>query len=180
MLVFDIVGLNTSTFDFTMGNCVCYTYVYMLNAETEKKQKNRTPDSHSRLLYIIYIHTNAAVFHPHIFGLPVSSCCASPELERRFWQSRSSWLERVSLMHSFFRSWLNMCSRSRTHQENGTRAQLPVCPRRRMSQPDPGQARTTSAAWDLAFSRPVTGDYPGVVGKCCPDGSRMLFYQRNT
>lgn len=96
MLVFNIVGLNTSTFDFKMGNYACYAYVYRLNAETEKTTKNRTPESHIRPLYMIYIHTNAAVFHPHIFCLPVSSCCAFLGLERRFWRSRSSWIVCVS------------------------------------------------------------------------------------
>lgn len=146
MFVFDIVGLNTSTLDFKMGNYVCYAYVYMLNAETEKTKKQDPRFTHPPFIpYMIYIHTNAALFHPHI------SCCAFPGLERRFQGSEQ-------LDSRFFRSWLNMCSRSRTHHENGTRAQLPVCPRRRMSQPDSGQARTTSAGWDLAFSRPVTGD----------------------
>lgn len=60
--------------------------------QKQKKQKIRTPDSHIRLLYTIYIHTNAAVFHPRVLCLPVSSCCAFLGLERRFWQSLSSWL----------------------------------------------------------------------------------------
>lgn len=63
--------------------------------------------------------------------------------------------------------------------EKNTRAELPLRPRRRMSQPEPRRAFPMSAGWDLAFSRPVTGDYPAVVWKCCPDRSRMLFYQRN-
>lgn len=60
-----------------------------------------------------------------------------------------------------------------------TKAELPVRPRQRMSQPEPRWDCPMSAGWDLAFSRPVTGDYPVVVSKCCPDRSRMLFYQTN-
>lgn len=60
-----------------------------------------------------------------------------------------------------------------------TKVELPICPRQRMSQPEPGLDCPVSAGWDLAFIRPVTGDYPTVVSKCCPDRSTMLFYQTN-
>lgn len=63
-----------------------------------------------------------------------------------------------------FRSWPDMrsCSESLSPRKTQARSFLSA-PRRRMSQPEPGRAFPMSAGWDLAFSRPVTGDYPAVV-----------------
>lgn len=152
----------------------------MLNAETEKKQKKQDPRfKHPPPVHDLHSHKRSSLSTTCLLPSCVLLLCISGTWKKVLAESERL-VKCASLMHRFFRSWLNMCSHSRTHHENGMRVQLPVCPRWRMSQPDPGQARTTSVGWDLAFSRPVTGDYPGVVGKCCPDGSRMLFYQRNT
>lgn len=119
---------------------------------------------------MVFTHINMPVLHKH--------CVLTAEHYRDLHAELDQLFVKLFFFDAqVFRSWpdTRSCSENlslRWTQDN-------VRPRQCMSQPEPRWDCPMSAGWDLAFSRPVTGDYPTVVTKCCPDRSRMLFYQMN-